>query len=311
MNVDWFEPFERGVYSTGVIYLTILNLPRNERYRPENVIVIGIIPGPKEPEKTLNSYLMPLVYELQEAWEYGITVSSHNNVLVNIKLALACVTCDIPATRKVCGFLGHNAVYGCNKCLKEFNVTFGEKTDFLGFNREDWILHSLQQHTSGIKEILKQTTKTAQSNAESQYGLRYSALLELPYFDPIECTAIDIMHNLFLETGKHVFSVWIEAGLLTKDNLKVIEERLKLFNVPNDVGRIPSQISSTHGSFTANQWKNWICVYSCIILKDILPPEHFRCWLLFVRSCVILCSYSVNENSISSADLYLNFVACS
>ena len=50
MNVDWFE---RGVYSTGVIYLTILNLPRNERYKPKNNIVFGIIPGPKEPKKLL------------------------------------------------------------------------------------------------------------------------------------------------------------------------------------------------------------------------------------------------------------------
>ena len=137
MNVDWFEPFERGVYSTGVIYLTILNLPRNERYKPENIIVVGIIPGPKEPKQTINSYLMPLVYELKEAWELGINVKSHDNSVVCIKLALSCITCDIPATRKVCGFLGHNATLGCNKCLKEFDVTFGEKTDFSGFDTDE------------------------------------------------------------------------------------------------------------------------------------------------------------------------------
>ena len=106
MNVDWFEPFESGVYSTGVIYLTILNLPRNESYEPENIIVIGIIPGPKEPEKTINSYLMPLVYELQEAWEHGINVKSHDNSIVCIKLAISCITCDIPATiERYVGFL--------------------------------------------------------------------------------------------------------------------------------------------------------------------------------------------------------------
>ena len=27
INVDWFEPFQRGVYSLGVIYLTVQNLP--------------------------------------------------------------------------------------------------------------------------------------------------------------------------------------------------------------------------------------------------------------------------------------------
>ena len=47
-----------------------------------------------------------------------------------------------------------------------------------------------------------------------------------------------------------------------------------------------------------------------IILKDILPPEHFRCWQLFVRSCVILCSYSIKENDIFSADIFLKEFCC-
>ena len=57
MNMDWFEPFERGVYSVGVIYLTVQNLPRDQCYKPENVIVVGIIPGPREPKLTVNPFL--------------------------------------------------------------------------------------------------------------------------------------------------------------------------------------------------------------------------------------------------------------
>lgn len=95
--------------------------------------------------------------------------------MVCIKLALSCITCDIPATRKVCGFLSHNAAFGCNKCLKEFDVTFGEKTDFSGFNREEWTLRSLQQHKSDVKEVLKQTTKTAQQkqNLSMAYAIQF------------------------------------------------------------------------------------------------------------------------------------------
>ena len=44
LNVDWFEPFERGVYSVGA------NLPRDVRYHPENIV---IIPGPRELKKTV------------------------------------------------------------------------------------------------------------------------------------------------------------------------------------------------------------------------------------------------------------------
>ncbi|CAG8849227.1 9631_t:CDS:2, partial [Gigaspora margarita] len=49
------------VYSVAGIYLTILNLPRNLRFKKENTIFVGLIPGPKEPSvEKINSYLEPL-----------------------------------------------------------------------------------------------------------------------------------------------------------------------------------------------------------------------------------------------------------
>ena len=244
LNVDWFEPFERGVYSVGAIYLTIQNIPRAERYKPENIMIVGIIPGPKEPKKTINSYLTPLVLELKQAWSHGFNVLAAHNVLLHIKLALTCVTCDIPASRKVCGFLGHNAILGCNKCLKRFSVDFGQPTNYSGYDRDNWVLRSKEQHCAAVEELKKEVTKTGLQAAESASGLRYSVLLALPYFDPIEFTAIDSMHNLFLGSGKHVFEVWMENNILSKQSLTTLEEKLKIFRVPADIGRVPSRISS-------------------------------------------------------------------
>ena len=267
LNVDWFEPFERGVYSVGAIYLTIQNLPRSIRYKPENIILIGIIPGPGEPKKTINSYLTPLVVELKEAWENGFYVHSPDNIPVCIKLALSCITCDIPASRKVCGFLSHNASLGCNKCLKNFNVQFAESTDFSGFDRENWDERTRDQHFRDVENVMKQTTKTGIQSAESKYGVRNSVLLPLPYFDPVRFTAIDVMHNLFLGTGKQSFEVWVEKGLLTKPKLIELEKKVKMFSVPAGLGRLPYSFSSSYGAFTASQWKNWITVFSAVVLK--------------------------------------------
>ena len=135
LNVDWFQPFKRSTHSAGVIYLAIQNLPRKERYLSENLIVIGVIPGPKEPEKTVNSFLHPLVQELLQLWE-GVVVKAPDGSSILVRAALTCVACDIPAARKVCGFLGHNALLGCSKCLKQFPTeSFGQKPDFSGFDR--------------------------------------------------------------------------------------------------------------------------------------------------------------------------------
>ena len=38
-NCDWFQPFDFTVYSVGVMYLTVLNLPRSIRFKPENIFI--------------------------------------------------------------------------------------------------------------------------------------------------------------------------------------------------------------------------------------------------------------------------------
>ena len=104
MNVDWFQPFSHIEYSVGAIYLTVQNLPRIARYKEEYIILIGIIPGPTEPSLSLNSYLTPLVQELQMGWTSGLMVHDKYGTVVKVRVALSCVACDIPASRKVSGF---------------------------------------------------------------------------------------------------------------------------------------------------------------------------------------------------------------
>ena len=304
LNVDWFQPFERDVYSLGAIYLTIQNLPRNIRYKPENIILVGIMPGPKEASCNINPYIEPLVLELREAWDKGFSVRSPQHVQINVRLVLSCIACDIPASRKVCGFLSHAATLGCNKCLKKFCINFGQPGDYSGFDRENWPHRSGQLHRQHVQEVLKETTKTGISAAESKYGVRYSVLLTLPYFDPVRYTAIDSMHNIFLGTCKSVFDFWVKNSILSKGDIEEIENRVSLFKVPTGVGRLPGRIGSRYGGFTANQWKNWILLYSPVVLKGLLPTNDMGCWLLFVRACRLICKAIVKIDDINSADLF-------
>jgi len=72
LNCDWFQLFDHSTYSVGILYLVILNLPRSIRFKPENIWIVGIIPGPAEPDYSeLNSYLRPLVKELNYLWTDG------------------------------------------------------------------------------------------------------------------------------------------------------------------------------------------------------------------------------------------------
>ena len=107
LNVDWFQPFKRrSDYSVGVMYFVIMNLPRSERFKFENVILGGIIPA-LDSEPKLETFLKPCVDELNGLWR-GIPMStSLSAVPLKVFAALICVEADIPATRNVCGFVGH------------------------------------------------------------------------------------------------------------------------------------------------------------------------------------------------------------
>jgi hypothetical protein len=50
LNIDWYQPFSSSKYSVGVMYLALMNLPREKRYKKENMVIAGVIPGPSEPD---------------------------------------------------------------------------------------------------------------------------------------------------------------------------------------------------------------------------------------------------------------------
>ena len=107
LNVDWFQPFKHlSSFSVDEIYLVILNLLRTERFKQKYVIVVVIIPNMKK-EPPTNNFLKPMVDALNEAWNIGFNVKSVlTNKVEGFHVALICVGCNIPACRKICGFLG-------------------------------------------------------------------------------------------------------------------------------------------------------------------------------------------------------------
>ena len=104
LNIEWFNPYKEAQYFVGGIYLTVLNLPRNELYREENVLLVGMIPGPNKPRQHINTFLSPLVKDMQVLLD-GVSFTSVSGVAnITIRAFFACIACDLPATRKVCRF---------------------------------------------------------------------------------------------------------------------------------------------------------------------------------------------------------------
>ena len=80
----------------------------------------------------------------------------------SLRCALTCISSDLPATRKVCGFEGHSATMGCSKCKVQFKSgSFGEKLDYSGYNRDSWKLRDRELHMEEVSAIPKAKTTTA------------------------------------------------------------------------------------------------------------------------------------------------------
>ena len=116
-------------------YLAILNLPRSERFKWENIIIVGVVPLLGKKPKDLKEFLEPAVDELKALWK-GIKIKVILSIIaLTFRVAVLCVSSDVPATRKICGFKGHSAQLGCLRYLKKFLGGFREERDYSGFNR--------------------------------------------------------------------------------------------------------------------------------------------------------------------------------
>ncbi|XP_056015784.1 uncharacterized protein LOC125660837 isoform X1 [Ostrea edulis] len=305
LNLDWFQPFKHVKYSVGVLYAVILNLPRSERFRLKNVLLIGVIPDLKH-EPSVNSFITPLVNELKVAWSQGFQLASYKSLHVkkNFKVTLMCVGCDIPATRKLCGFLGHSATLGCSKCFKKCPGGVGKK-DYSGFDVDNWPARTLNDYNLSMKVVRKAKTQTEKEKLEASHGVKYSVLSEIDYFDPIRMSIVDPMHNLFQGTAKKMMKLWLHLKVLHLDQLSLIQQKVDSVDAASNIGAIPRKIASSFGGFTAEQWKNWTIFFSIFALVDILPKTDLEVWRNFVLACRTLTSKFISNVEIARFDRYV------
>ncbi|KAJ2980679.1 hypothetical protein NUW54_g10971 [Trametes sanguinea] len=214
--VDWFNPYGNKAagktHSIGAIYMACLNLPPHLRYRPENIYLVAVMPGPAEPRTyQINHYLEPLVDELLEFWDRGVYVSAvaGRSMGYLIRAAMIPLVCDLPAMRKTAGFGGHKARRFCSFCPLPHD-------DMSNIDRDSWPPpRSWSEHLRDAQGWKDAPTEAERGKQFEAHGLRWSQLLRLPYWDPTRFALIDAMHNLFLgELQHHCVNVW---GLKTAE----------------------------------------------------------------------------------------------
>jgi len=197
--VDFFNPYMNKLAgkktSIGLISLICLNLPPSLRYKPENMFLAGIVPGPREPPlTTLNHYLTPVVDDLVEFWETGVLFTRTYNYPEGrtIRCALIALVSDLPASRKAAGFAAHSHEHFCSICHSTRSKD-QNSTDYYS-----WKKRTNDECRSQADIYEAASDEETRASQFERYGVRWSELLRLPYFDIVKCVVVDAMHNLFL-----------------------------------------------------------------------------------------------------------------
>ncbi|TFK72422.1 hypothetical protein BDN72DRAFT_869515 [Pluteus cervinus] len=176
--------------------MACLNIPLEIRYKPENLYLAGIIPGPVEPHgDRTNHYIRPLIEDLAVSWHRGVKYSRTALYPTgrSTRSAIAACVCDLVAARKTAALANHGARFFCSvcKCYHEKKYSPKEKGRV---DIENWVLHDDQVRRCKAEEYRKAKTSRARDEIFTQHGLRWSALWILPYWKPGIQLVVDPMH---------------------------------------------------------------------------------------------------------------------
>jgi hypothetical protein len=204
LNVDFFHPEKMHVRgaktSVGLISMACLNLPLDIRYKPENMYLAGVIPGPQEPHLTeLNHYLRPLIEDLKVSWTRGHRFSRtalHSTGRTVRAAIIACVA-DLPAARKVSQMSSARSHFYCSICLC-YHLSTLRRTDYGDWNRRD-----PAELRRRAEEWRNASSLADQEKIFAEHGVRWSVMWDLPYWDPTRQLAVDSMHCLLEGIAHH------------------------------------------------------------------------------------------------------------
>ena len=124
INVDGVQPSKGSQSTIWPILLTINEIPRNLRFKLENVVFGGIWPGPSKPSHDqVRLFLRPFIDELLRLERgYRFRLADGNIHTIHVYLIGAC--CDKPAQAALQCIAEPAGSFGCGRCEVEGDFCF-------------------------------------------------------------------------------------------------------------------------------------------------------------------------------------------
>ncbi|EJD34272.1 hypothetical protein AURDEDRAFT_131254 [Auricularia subglabra TFB-10046 SS5] len=167
-----------------------MNLPPELCYRPENLFFAGIMPPPSQPDViTISNLINPLVDQLVNLYNGTVMRTALHPDGITVRVAVLPIIGDLPAIRKLCGYVAPTAELMCSYC----NTVLAAIEDL---NWDSWGFRTAEDVRAAALRWQAATTIAAKNAVTAETGIRWSALHRLPYWDPVRSPVVGFMHNM-------------------------------------------------------------------------------------------------------------------
>lgn len=314
LSFDGFCPFKLRKQTCWPIIAFNYNLPPEERFHIDNVICLGVIPGPKQAKDT-DSFLWPFVEEMLRLAEGEVVFNARTGKSICLHAYIIAAFGDIPAVAKLMRMKGHNGKSPCRMCsiaaMRPPNQTKGTthytplwRPDNRSYDPLNLPLRTHSQFLQQASQVDSAPTEQLAKELATSYGIKGTPLLsllsslEFPISFPY-----DFMHLVWENVVKTLADLWggdafkgmgegSEKYRLGKTIWSAIGEGCKRSGdtIPSAFGcRVPS-IATERSHFIAELWAQWTLYVGPVLLRKVFCrpkyQQHFVKLVSLLKQCM-------------------------
>lgn len=331
LSTDGFAPFKRRKQTCWPLILFNYNLPPEVRFHLQNILCVGVIPGPNKP-KDFDSFQWPLVEELLKL-KIGVPAFDvRASEVFALRAYLVLNFGDMPAIAMVMRMKGHNALFPCRFChVKGVRIPGATgPTLYVPLDRSQ---HPACQGDDEVErydaanlplrtheEFLEQAHEVqfAPNTADSERRAKECGIKGIPLLSHLSSLffptsfPLDFMHLMFENVIKNLVLLWtgkfkdLDEGSgayeLAPEVWEAIGEATAASGgtIPSAYGARPQNVAQDKSACTADSWSFWALYLGPVLLHNRFCKEVYYHHFIELVKLINLClQFEISRDDIN------------
>jgi len=283
LSTDGYGIFTRGQATAWPLVMFNYNLPPEIRFHSNNLLALGVIPGPNKPAD-MDSFLIPLAEELFQLATGVKAYDALSNSHFSLRAFLLVVFGDLPAVSMLMKMKGVNGISPCRSCKIKATQMPSDKNrtyyvppsvDLTGLGRSHGEL------MAQAELVDKAATQVEAEALSKEFGVKGRSILsEIDSLSFPQSFPLDFMHVAWENVMKTLVTLWTGEykGLgegcrkyrIDKAAWKEVGARSAASSstIPSAFGPHIPNVSEKGSYMSADMWSFWTRFLAPVLLRD-------------------------------------------